>query len=99
MSVHIPATQIGSNRTEQSVMAINDDNTNLEVFTSHYPILKCLTQVLVYFQPILSTQDTARAVKYYRSTRSNARLLPGNCLITQIIDLQTVFAINDRQTG
>ena len=29
---------------------------------------------------------------------SNAWLHPGNSLITQIIDLQTLFAINDRQT-
>ena len=39
----------------------------------------------------------------YLETSSNARLRPeeqhpGNSLITQIIDLQTLFAINDRQT-
>ena len=32
-------------------------------------------------------------------TSSNARLRTGNSLIIQIIDLQTMFAINDRQTG
>ena len=43
----------------------------------------------------------SRAFTYY-STSSNARLRrgqhPANILITQIIDLQTLFAINDRQT-
>ena len=29
----------------------------------------------------------------------SSRLCSGNSLITQIIDLQTLFAINDRQTG
>ena len=32
-------------------------------------------------------------------TSSNTRLRPGDSLIAQIIDLQTLFAINDRQTG
>ena len=41
----------------------------------------------------------AIGMRVYINTSSNARLRPGNSLITQSIDLQTLFSINDRQTG
>ena len=47
----------------------------------------------------VSSLSEKEVTTLYLKTSSNARLCPGNSLITQIIDLQTLFAINDRQTG
>ena len=56
-------------------------------------------EVQVAYNNRLPPPIGAGSTSLYIYTSSNARLRPGNSLITQIIDLQTPFATNDRQTG